>query len=125
MARAAELIHAVPEGFACYAGDDNITFAYMALGGHGSISVAANVVPKLFSEMCGLVLKGNLLEARALNAKLIPLYKALSTEINPIPIKYILSKMGWMENKLRLPLIAIDEKKAAAIDSLIGGILPV
>lgn len=113
MARAASFIAAAPPHFACYSGDDATTLAYMLLGGHGTISVAANILPGTIAKMCTFALNGDVEEARQLNTLLIPIYKALSLDTNPIPVKYATSYLKLTSKTLRLPLVTMDEQLAA------------
>jgi dihydrodipicolinate synthase/N-acetylneuraminate lyase len=117
MARAASFIAAAPTHFACYSGDDATALPYMLLGGHGTISVTANVLPATVAKMCAFALEGNVREARQLNTRLIPLYQALSLDTNPIPIKYAMSYLKLISNTLRLPLLALDEQRADQVVS--------
>ena len=81
----------------------------MNLGAHGVISVAANVIPKSISEICSFIRKNNKDEAKQLNEINNNLYDLLFVESNPIPVKWMLYKMGLIENSIRLPLIELDE----------------
>ena len=114
MGRGAELLKALRaerrEGFAVYSGDDLTALSLMLLGGHGVISVTANVAPKLMAEMCRAALKGDLTTARARNDRLLPLHRKLFVEANPIPVKWALAQMGLAENVLRLPLVPLSEQ---------------
>jgi 4-hydroxy-tetrahydrodipicolinate synthase len=76
----------------------------MLLGGHGVISVTANVAPKAMSEMCAAALSGDLATARAINARLLALNVKLFVEANPIPLKWAMARMGLLQDGLRLPL---------------------
>jgi 4-hydroxy-tetrahydrodipicolinate synthase len=107
-ARAADLLRRLPPGFALYSGNDDSALALMLLGGHGVISVTANVAPKLMSEMCRAALAGDLARARQLNAQLWPLHQKLFVEPNPIPAKWALAKMGRIEGGIRLPLTPLS-----------------
>ncbi len=107
-ARAADLLRRLPPGFALYSGNDDSALALMLLGGHGVISVTANVAPKLMSEMCRAALAGDLARARQLNARLWPLHQKLFVEPNPIPAKWALAKMGRIEGGIRLPLTPLS-----------------
>ena len=91
-------------------GNDDTALAYMLLGGHGVISVTANVAPAQMASMCKVALAGNLAEARALNNRLMPLHTGLFVESNPIPVKWALLEMGRIESGIRLPLTALDAK---------------
>jgi len=107
-ARAADLLRRLPANFALYSGNDDSALALMLLGGHGVISVTANVAPKLMSEMCRAALSGDLARARQLNAQLWPLHQKLFVEPNPIPAKWALAKMGRIEGGIRLPLTPLS-----------------
>ena len=107
-ARAADLLRRLPPSFALYSGNDDSALALMLLGGHGVISVTANVAPKLMSEMSRAALAGDLARARQLNAQLWPLHQKLFVEPNPIPAKWALAKMGRIEGGIRLPLTQLS-----------------
>lgn len=102
--RACDLIARVPEGFALYSGDDMTAMAFILLGGHGTISVTANVVPRAMHEMCVAALKGDAETARTINARLVGLHRDLFCEANPIPVKWAVARMGLMPEGIRLPL---------------------
>jgi 4-hydroxy-tetrahydrodipicolinate synthase len=94
--------------FAIYSGDDASTLALMLLGAHGTISVTANVAPKLMHEMCVAALHGEVAKARAINFRLLGLHRHLFVEANPIPVKWAVARMGKMKNNLRLPLTPLS-----------------
>ena len=94
--------------FAVYSGDDATSLALMLLGGQGVISVTANVAPRLMHEMCAAALRGDVLQARAINAKLFALHQKLFVEANPIPVKWVLKEMGLIAAGLRLPLTPLS-----------------
>src|SRR5687767_12346847 len=108
--RNTDLIRRAPRGFAVYSGDDATCLALILMGGHGVISVTANVAPKLMHQMCAAALVGDVKKARELNFKLFPLHQKLFVEANPIPVKWALAEMGMIEGGLRLPLSPLDEK---------------
>ena len=108
--RAAHLIKAAPKHFAIYSGDDPTAIALMLLGGHGNISVTANVAPRAMSDLCRAALAGDVATARALHMKLLSLHKNLFIEANPIPVKWALQAMGKMQGGIRLPLTPLDER---------------
>src|SRR5207249_1150423 len=90
--------------FAVYGGDDITALPLMLMGGHGVISVTANIAPKLMSEMSAAALAGDVARARAANDRLLPLHRKLFVEANPIPVKWALAEMGLINGELRLPL---------------------
>jgi 4-hydroxy-tetrahydrodipicolinate synthase len=106
LVRHVDLMRRLPKAksFALLSGNDDTALAYMLLGGHGVISVTANVAPRAMSKMCDAALNGRLEEARADNAKLMPLHAKLFVEANPIPVKWALAEMGLIGGALRLPL---------------------
>jgi 4-hydroxy-tetrahydrodipicolinate synthase len=108
--RAAHLIKHAPEGFSIFSGDDPTAIALMLLGGHGNISVTANVAPRAMSELCRAALEGDAKTARAIHLKLLSLHKNLFIESNPIPVKWALQELGRMEGGIRLPLTPLDER---------------
>lgn len=108
MERAADLVRRAPADFALYTGDDASAMPFMLLGGHGVISVTANVAPKLMHEMCVAAFAGNLARARELNNALLPLHSKLFVEANPIPVKWACAEMGLIPSGMRLPLTPLS-----------------
>jgi 4-hydroxy-tetrahydrodipicolinate synthase len=108
MERAADLLRRAPADFALYSGDDGSAMPFMLLGGHGVISVTANVAPKLMHEMCVAARGGNLQAAREINNLLLPLHSKLFVEANPIPVKWACAELGLITSGLRLPLTALS-----------------
>ncbi|WP_020201475.1 MULTISPECIES: 4-hydroxy-tetrahydrodipicolinate synthase [Cupriavidus] len=106
--RAAQLIKDAPQGFAIYSGDDPTAIALMLLGGHGNISVTANVAPRKMHELCVAALKGDAIAARRIHMELVALNKAMFVEANPIPVKWALQQMGKMQGGIRLPLTPLS-----------------
>ncbi len=101
--------------FALLSGNDDTALAYILLGGHGVISVTANVAPRAMADMCAAASAGRILEAREINARLLPLHMKLFVEANPIPVKWALAEMGHMGPALRLPLTALDVQYHAVV----------
>jgi 4-hydroxy-tetrahydrodipicolinate synthase len=108
--RGTDLIRRAPRNFAIYSGDDATCLALILLGGHGVISVTANVAPKLMHQMCAAALVGDVKKARELNLKLLPLHQRLFVEANPIPVKWAMAEMGLVESGLRLPLSPLADR---------------
>ena len=108
--RGTDLIRRAPRNFAIYSGEDATALALILLGGHGVISVTANVAPKLMHQMCAAALVGDVKKARDLNLKLLPLHQRLFVEANPIPVKWALAEMGMIEYGLRLPLSPLADR---------------
>lgn len=110
-----ELINNVPEGFAVLSGDDPTGLPFMLCGGHGVVTVAANVAPKLFADMCRAALEGDIATARRLNGQLIPIYNTMFCEPSPAAPKWGLSLLGKCEPHVRLPLVALTEAGQAKV----------
>ncbi len=106
--RGSDLLQRAPKDFAIYSGDDASTLALMLLGAHGTISVTANVAPKLMHEMCVAAMKGEVVKAREINFRLLGLHRHLFVEANPIPVKWAVARLGKMKNTLRLPLTPLS-----------------
>ena len=104
--RLVDLRNRLPAGrkFALYSGNDDTALPFMLLGGHGVISVSANVAPRAVAEMCAAALDNDVVTARDINARLANLNARLFVEANPIPVKWALAEMGLIHNELRLPL---------------------
>jgi dihydrodipicolinate synthase len=115
--RMVELLNRMPEDFAVYSGDDPTGMAAMLCGAHGVITVAGNVAPKLFADMCRAALTGNLAEARALNAKLVPLYQEMFCEPSPAAPKWALEKLGLCSRAVRLPMVSLSEVGQARVNA--------
>ncbi len=103
--RGTDLLLRCPKDFAIYSGDDATGMALMLLGGHGVISVTANVAPKLMHEMCVAAMAGSVKKACEINAKLFGLHQKLFVEANPIPVKWVLQQMGLIQAGIRLPMV--------------------
>ena len=110
MQRGAELLRRKPADFAVYSGDDATALALMLLGGDGVISVTANVAPRIMHAMCAAALAGNVVEARALNDKLLGLHRHLFCEANPIPVKWAVQQLGRIAGGIRLPLTPLSNE---------------
>ncbi len=108
--RGSELLRLASAEFAVYSGDDASSLALLLLGGHGVISVTANVAPKLMHDLCVAAFAGDLAAARAINNKLLPLHTDLFIEANPIPVKWAVAEMGLIGPGIRLPLTPLSGK---------------
>ncbi|WP_444926725.1 4-hydroxy-tetrahydrodipicolinate synthase [Microbulbifer sp. EKSA008] len=106
--RAKVLIDTLPEGFAVYSGDDSTAVELMLLGGHGNISVTANVAPAAVAQMCEAALAGDAVTARTIDQRIQILHKVLFLESNPIPVKWALREMGRVDGGIRLPLTSLS-----------------
>jgi 4-hydroxy-tetrahydrodipicolinate synthase len=112
LGRGSELLKALADAgrrdFAVYSGEDITGLPLMLMGGHGVISVTANVAPKLMAQMCVAALAGDVATARGINNRLLGLHRKLFIEANPIPTKWALAEMGLIHNALRLPLVPLS-----------------
>jgi len=117
LARASDLLKRAPKPFAVYSGNDDTALALMLLGGHGVISVTANIAPRLMAELCKAALAGDLSGARALNNRLLPLHLKLFVEPNPIPVKWALARLGRIGNGIRLPLVTLGEANRPVVEA--------
>ncbi|HKB59307.1 MAG TPA: 4-hydroxy-tetrahydrodipicolinate synthase [Gallionellaceae bacterium] len=115
--RGCDLIQRAPKDFAIYSGDDASTLALILMGAAGTISVTANVAPKLMHEMCAAALAGEVAKAREINDRLLGLHRNLFVEANPIPVKWAVARMGKMKNALRLPLTPLAAAAQPAVEN--------
>jgi len=115
--RVSQQRHAMGPDFIQLSGEDATALAFNAHGGHGCISVTANVAPKLLSEFQEACLGGDYKRALTYQDRLMPLHQALFIEPNPTGVKYALSMLGKIGDEVRLPLVKISEPTRAAIRS--------
>ena len=108
--RGRKLIEQSPDDFVSYSGQDTAAMDLMLAGAKGTISVTANVAPKLMHEMCTAAVAGDTDLAVELNDKLLPLHEAMFIESNPIPAKWGVSQQGFIQNSLRLPLVPLSDE---------------
>jgi 4-hydroxy-tetrahydrodipicolinate synthase len=102
--RGSDLLKRAPAGFDVWSGDDATAMVLTLLGAKGTISVTANVAPRLMHDMFAAALAGDLATARALNFRLLGLHRHLFVEANPIPVKWAVAQLGLIEGHLRLPM---------------------
>ena len=114
-ARGRELIERCGKAIAIYSGDDPTAMELILAGGHGNISVSANVAPALMAQLCAAALAGDRAAAEAINERLAGLNDALFLEANPIPVKWALQERGLIGAGIRLPLTTLDEQYQAAV----------
>ena len=115
--RAQWLIHEAPKGFSVYSGDDGTAVALMLCGGHGNVSVTANIAPKLMHEMCVAAIAGHAQQAMAIQRQLLSLHKNMFTESNPIPVKWAAHRMGLSGPTLRLPMTPLSSHLQPALEN--------
>ena len=114
--RACWLLKQAPKGFSIYSGDDSTAVALMLLGGHGNISVTANVAPRLMHELCAAAMAGRVSEATELHLRLLPVHKHLFVEASPAPTKWALSRLGRCGDALRLPILPLTPSGQATVE---------
>jgi 4-hydroxy-tetrahydrodipicolinate synthase len=117
--RAAQLIKNAPQGFSIYSGDDGTAVALMLLGGHGNVSVTANVAPRLMHELCVAAMAGEVRRATDIHFQLLALHKQLFCEPSPTPTKWALQQLGLCGATVRLPITPLT----AAGQALVGAAL--
>lgn len=114
--RGSDLLQRAPKDFSVYSGDDASALSLILLGAHGTISVTANVAPRLMHEMCQAAMNGEVSKARGINFRLLGLHRNLFIEANPIPVKWALFSMGKIKNVLRLPLTPLSDVAQGIVD---------
>lgn len=115
LARARDLIARCAPDIAIYSGDDATAMELILAGGHGSISVTANIAPRISADMCRLAMAGDRAAATAENNKLEALNDALFLQANPIPVKWAACHKGWIGPGIRLPLTVLEEQYHASV----------
>jgi len=122
---AKSLIEKCPESFLLLSGDDGTAIDFILMGGHGGISVTANVVPEILSNAYDLAIRGNADKAKKIDLEISDLHSHLFIESNPIPVKWAMHKMGFCENGIRLPLtkLELEHRKIIETDLQNQGIL--
>jgi 4-hydroxy-tetrahydrodipicolinate synthase len=120
LARVSQQRLAIGENFCQLSGEDATALAFMAHGGHGCISVASNVAPRLCADFQNACLKGDFKTALALQDRLMPLHDVLFIETNPSPVKYAASRLGLCSAETRLPLVPVSEATRKAVDDALA-----
>ena len=118
--RAQWLIREAPKGFHIYSGDDPTAVALMLCGGHGNVSVTANIAPRLMHELCVAALARDVAKAMRIQLKLLPLHRHLFVEANPIPLKWAMARMGLCGATMRLPLTPLTESNEAVVQNALA-----
>ena len=106
--RAQWLVREAPAGFGIYSGDDATAVALILCGGHGNVSVTANVAPRAMRELCAAALAGDVATAMAIQRRLLPVHRQLFCEANPIPVKWAMARLGHCGGTLRLPMTELE-----------------
>ncbi len=113
--RGRDLLEACGDSMDLLSGDDATALEFILQGGRGVISVTANVAPKMMHEMCQAALEGNRRLAEEINSKLMPLHSELFVEANPIPVKWAMQQLVWIDEGIRLPLTPLSLKYHAVV----------
>lgn len=119
LARPSQTRAALGTEFCQLSGEDATALAFMAHGGHGCISVASNVAPRLCAEFQNACMAGDFKKALALQDRLMPLHEVLFIETNPAPVKYAVSRLGFGTSDMRLPMVPVSEASRRAIDAVL------
>jgi 4-hydroxy-tetrahydrodipicolinate synthase len=114
--RAAHLVRDVPAGFSIYSGDDQTAVALMLLGGHGNVSVTANVAPRAMQDLCAAALAGDARTAARIHLRLLSLHKSLFLEPSPAPTKWALSRLGRCNPAVRLPITPLSAEGQTVVE---------
>ena len=118
--RGRDLIDRAPKDFLIYSGEDGTACELMLSGGKGTISVTANAAPNLMHRMCQAAISGDADTARALNAQLEDLHKAMFVESNPIPAKWAVAQQGLIGGGIRLPLVPLSTERHDEVRSALS-----
>jgi len=113
--RVSQLRAALGPKFEILSGDDSLTLPFMSVGAQGVISVASNIVPRDVAQMVNAFARGNAKKASQIHARLMPLFKDLFIETNPVPIKAALAMAGVIQEEYRLPLVALSDSNRAKL----------
>ena len=120
MDQIARIIDGSRPGFLVWSGNDNETFYIMSMGGYGVVSVASHLIGDQIKHMMGLLLEGDVERAGSEHRRLLPMFKVLFVESNPIPVKYGLNQAGFDVGIPRLPLVPASDSAAAQIDKVMS-----
>lgn len=120
LARVSQQRAAMGPDFIQLSGEDATALGFMAHGGHGCISVASNVIPRLCAEFENTLMKGDFAAARSMQDRLLPLFDALFVETNPGPVKYAASRLGLCAAEMRLPMVPITDAAKKVVDAALA-----
>lgn len=104
-----------PQNFCVLSGDDNLTLPLITMGGDGVISVVSHLIPEDMMEICNAAFRGDLAKAREIHYRRLPLFKAMFSDTNPIPVKTAMAMQGRMEENFRLPMCPTTDAVKAAL----------
>ena len=115
--RAQWLIREAPRGFSVYSGDDPTAVALMLCGGHGNVSVTANIAPRLMHDLCVAAIAGDARRAMDIQQKLLPVHRNLFVQANPIPVKWAMARLGLCGSTLRLPMTPLEPELQPQVEN--------
>jgi 4-hydroxy-tetrahydrodipicolinate synthase len=113
-----DVLEVVPDSFDVLSGDDNMAFPLTALGGKGVVSVASNLIPGRMVQLISQALAGEIAHARKTHFELLPIFRGVFLDTNPIPIKYMMHRAGYCRETYRLPMVPLSDENKAQIDSV-------
>lgn len=125
LGRGLDLIYRAPKDFVILSGDDASSLALLLCGGHGVISVTANVAPSAMARLCKAALAGDAKTAHAIHHALMPLHHTLFVEANPIPVKWALFHQGKIGPGIRLPLVPLSETWHSVVEDALNSAQPI
>lgn len=117
------LIAALPDGVAVYSGDDGLTLPILSIGGAGVVSVASHLVSREIREMIDAYFRGDINRAQELHIRLLPVFQGVFITTSPAPLKYAMSRKGWSEPYVRLPIIELTEEEKKKTDQWVDELL--
>ncbi len=117
------LIAALPDDVAVYSGDDGLTLPILSIGGAGVVSVASHLVGREIKEMINAYFTGDIKKAQDLHIRLLPVFQGIFITTSPAPLKYAMSRKGWSEPYVRLPIVELTEEEKKKTDQWIDEIL--
>ncbi len=120
LARVSQQREAMGPEFNQLSGEDATAIGFMAHGGHGCISVASNIAPRLCSELQNACMTGDFAAALKLQDRLMPLFDAMFVETNPGPVKYAASRLGLSSAEMRLPLVPVADQTKKTVDAVLA-----
>lgn len=119
LARVSQQRQAMGPEFNQLSGEDATALGFTAHGGHGCISVASNIAPRLCSDLQNALMKGDFAAALKMQDRLMPLFDAMFVETNPGPVKYAASRLGLCTPDMRLPLVPVSEQTKKTVDAVL------
>src|SRR3989344_5177798 len=120
VAQMMDVISTLPRNFTVLSGDDNLTLPLMSLGGKGVISVASNIIPRQMHDLTEFALNGDFENAMRLHYQLLPLFKGIFVETNPIPVKAAVAMMGLVKEVYRLPMCGMKPENREKLRKILA-----